>query len=120
MRRWLAQVRHDLIKHAAWRARDLLALRDLGAAATAADLEALRRGVLDLPDEEGAPVGALARWRQLRGDAPEGADEAALGDFEAAVAAAEVAVRGGDGEALAAVLALEDAFTALARRLDPR
>jgi hypothetical protein len=124
MKRWLARVRHDLIKHAVWRARDL---RDLGAAPGPADLLALRRGLLELVDDEGTPRGAAALWRLLRAEAAEtGSPPAApLDDFEQAVLAAEAAVRelpahpASWRQALAAVLDLEEAFAALARRLDP-
>ena len=119
MRRWLARVHHDLIKHALWRARDL---RDMGAAPTDRDLAALRRDLLMLPGADGEPVPASALFRDLRaeieGAAPPDVWDA-LDAFAAAVAAAEAAVAEARAGAVGTVLTLEGAFADLARRLDP-
>src|SRR5256885_1753796 len=90
MKRWLGRVHHDLIKHALWRARDL---RDLGAAPSAGDLAALRRGLLEVPGSDGEPVTASALFFELRAEleGPEAFNDA-LDDFARAVAAAEAAV----------------------------
>lgn len=121
----LARVRHDLLKHALWCARDLRGIeRPLGS-----DLRALRRSLLELPDGEGRPVTARTLLRGLRGElgapaeAKAGLD--ALAAFERAVGEAEDAARALDPErpetqdlsgALSAVLALEPAFAALLAR----
>jgi hypothetical protein len=112
-------VRHDLVKHAAWTARDLAAT---GRAPTPADHEALRRLLRSLPDEEGRPVGPLAAWFGLVAaeDAPPGlADTPAFADFSRAVAAVQDVADDDSPDTaaadLAAVLALEPAFEALAR-----
>jgi len=126
MHPWLARLRHDLLKHALWCARDLGECADAGGPLKPADLQALRRSLLALPDGEGRPVTAAQLWRELRAESC--ADPAALDAFEAAVLRAEAAVRasgteGGDGTggrtALSAVLALESAFFLLAQTLDP-
>jgi hypothetical protein len=117
MRRWLARLRHDLVKRALVPARDL---RELGPGATAADVAALARGLLALVDDEGRPISACALWRALRAeiaDAPAGA----LDDFQRAVDEAEAAARAlpaHAGAAVDAALALEPAFERLARALD--
>lgn len=121
----LARIRHDLLKHALWCARDLRGIeRPLGS-----DLRALRRSLLELPDEEGRPVPARALLSGLRvaidppADAPD--VRAALDAFARAVGEAEDAARALDPErpeakelssALSAVLALEPAFAALSAR----
>jgi hypothetical protein len=122
--RWLARLRHDLVKRALIPARDLCDLGPAAAPVRPADVEALRRGLLALVDEEGRPATASALWRALRDEA-EGAPAAALDDFERAVLAAEAAARAlpADlGGAVAAALALAPAFddlkSALARALD--
>ena len=126
MHPWLARLRHDLLKHALWCARDL---RDCGRAAGPlhrADLQALRRSLLELVDSEGRPLTAMQLWRELRAESV--ARPAALDAFEAAVGRAEAAVRAstdaasdetGGQAALTAVLALESAFLLLAQDLDP-
>ena len=108
MHPWLAQVRHDLVKRAVWPARDL---RDSGER----DPALLRRGLLALSDDEGAPITARALWARLSASAPPGADCAA---FSAALAAAEGGLALLWPAPLAPVLALEDAFEALARSVD--
>ena len=107
MHPWLAALRHDLVKRALWPARDL---RETGGR----DLSALRRGLFELVDAEGAPVTAVQLFEKMRADAPAGAD------CDAFAAALRDAV-GGLSEPwprpLQAVLALEEAFEALVRSL---
>jgi len=100
---WLARVRHDLVKRLVWPARDR---RDMGGAPAAGEL------VPDLIDEEGQPITAAALWTALAADAPAGAN---LAPYEAAVASAAAAADAGDVQG---VIALEDAFAALARSLE--
>jgi hypothetical protein len=119
---WLTRLRHDLLKHPLWWARDL---RDLGQQPRAADLRAFRRSMLEMNDDEGNCVTALALWQKLRveSDAP----AVALDDFERAIAAAESAVFQLDPDsrdeefaaAVTAVLNLETAFLVLSDRLAP-
>lgn len=120
---WLGRLRHDLVKPAGWRARDL---RDLGAPPDGADRAALRRGLLDLRDGEGNPATATGVWRALREEIEDeaGPDERdALDTFEAVVRAAEETARAADdspeaGARIAAcALALDPAFEALSRAL---
>jgi hypothetical protein len=108
MHPWLQALRHDLVKRAVWPARDL---RDAGQR----DPGALRRGLMELTDAEGAPITALALWERLRADAPPGA---ACNGFDAALHAAVAALDRPWPEPLQAVLALEDAFAALARGVE--
>jgi hypothetical protein len=115
MRRWLLRVRHDLIKHALWQARDL---HEAGQAPGPDDLRRLQRALLELPGADGTPGSALKRWRELTaelGPLPPAAQEA-LADFAQAIAAAQAAVQG-PAPALDAVLGLEPAFQALSQRL---
>jgi hypothetical protein len=100
---WLAKVRHDLIKRLLWPARDR---RDLGGPVIPGELRAT------LVDDEGRPVTATALWETLAAEAPQSLAARARLDFAQAVAAAERAAVADD---LAAVLALEAAFDALAR-----
>jgi len=100
---WLARVRHDLVKRLVWPARDR---RDMGGAPAPGELAP------DLIDEEGRQITAAALWAALAADAPVGAD---LATFEAAVASAAAAADAGDVQG---VIALEDAFSALARSLE--
>jgi hypothetical protein len=120
MDRWLARLRHDLVKQALWRARDL---RDLDGEPGDADLAALRRGLLDLRDLDGKPASALEVWRAFRAEVEAPERRAPLDAFERAVAEAEHAVRALDGPhalpaALAKVLHLEGALATLARALE--
>lgn len=118
MHPWLRRLRHDLLKPALWAARDL---QEAGGRLTPADRAALRHGLTDLCDHDGAPVTAPALFAKLRADAPAGLPAPALDAFGRAVAAAVAAVdRGAAPEALAAVLSLEPAFETLARLLEPR
>lgn len=86
----LAAVRHDVLKHALWAARD-------------GDAGGVTRALANVRDDEGTAIGALPRFRQL---APYlGAPAAA---FEAALVRALEAP-----DPVAATLALEPAFDAL-------
>jgi hypothetical protein len=108
MHPWLQALRHDLVKRAVWPARDL---RDAGER----DVAALRRGLMHLTDAGGAPITAAALWEKMRADAPEGAPCDAFGAaLQAAVAALDLAWPA----PLDAILALEDAFAALARAVE--
>lgn len=105
MHPWLRAVRHDLVKRAVWAARDL---RDSGEQ----DLEALRRGLFGLVDAEGAPIPAVDLFARLRARAPAGAS---CDDFALALQHAVSSLDFPWPAPLLAVLALEDAFDALAR-----
>jgi hypothetical protein len=109
--RWLARLRHDLVKRLVWPARDR---RDLGGAPAPGEL------VAAVVDDEGVPTSPQALWRALAAEAPraqgkgDGEDEA-ISRFEAALTRAVSAGAAGDVEG---VLALESAFEALARSLE--
>lgn len=123
MNAWLAVVKHDLLKHALWCARDLRSLGELAQPPRVEDIAALRRSLLEVLSSEGDRVTALALWRELRAESS--ASPAALDAFEAVLAAAQSAVFGLDTgtssgrfqAALAAVLRLEAAFAALSEHL---
>lgn len=123
MHPWLARLRHDLLKPVLWCVRDLRDLGRLDGPLAAADLQALRRSLLELRDGEGQRVTALSLWQELRADSP--APPAAVAAFEAALAAAEAEVAavgsarpsGGGAGVLAAVLHLESAFLLLAQEI---
>lgn len=100
--RWLARVRHDLVKRLVWPARDR---RDLGGAPAAGELEA------KLVDDEGRPISAPALWAALRAEGPAAP---AVARFETALEGALAAAAAGDVDG---VLALEPAFDELARAL---
>jgi hypothetical protein len=100
---WLARVHHDLVKRLLWPARDR---RDLGGAVAPGEL------VARLVDDEGQPIAPRALWRALAEQAPPDAPAPVLATFGRSVAAAEEAAARGD---VPGVLALETAFTALAR-----
>lgn len=105
--RWLARVRHDLVKRLVWPARDR---RDLGGAPAPGELCA------PLVDDEGGPTTPHALWSTLAADGPRGAaGGVALMDFEAALTRAVAAGAAGDVDG---VLALEPAFDELARSLE--
>ena len=105
--RWLARVRHDLVKRLVWPARDR---RDLGGAPVPGELCA------HLVDDEGAPTTAQALWSALAADGPRGAASGgALLRFEEALTRAVSAGAAGDVDG---VLALEPAFDELARSLE--
>ncbi len=107
MHPWLQALRHDLVKRAVWPARDL---RDAGEH----DPAALRRGLMQLSDAEGMPVTAEQLFAQMRREAPPGA---ACEPFAAALRNAVAALDAPWPAPLHAVLALEEAFDALARSL---
>jgi hypothetical protein len=97
---WLARLRHDLVKHLLWPARDRA---ELGGAPAPGEL------VPRLIDGEGRPVEAPALWADLRAVAPAGLS---LDAFDAALSRALAAGRAGD---VAGVLALEADVEGLAR-----
>jgi hypothetical protein len=107
---WLQALRHDLVKRAVWPARDL---RELGGR----DVAVLRRGLTELTDAEGAPVTAQALWQRMRTIAPRGSAQA-CDAFGAALDGAVAALDRPWPAPLDAVLALEDAFAALARAVE--
>ena len=110
MNPWLQQLRHDLVKRAVWPARDL---RELGGR----DVGALRRGLTELMDADGAPVTAEALWQRMRMHAPPGCAQA-CDAFGAALRDAVSALDRPWPAPLEAVLALEDAFAVLARAVE--
>jgi len=120
MHPWLTRLRHDLVKRAVWPARDL---RDASREPGPADLLQLRRGLLDLRDEDGRAVTATLLWERLRTEAP-ALPAAALDAFGGALRDAEGAVSSLPGPAgswraaLDAVLWIEPAFANLARTLE--
>ncbi|HVV53453.1 MAG TPA: hypothetical protein VHO06_27595 [Polyangia bacterium] len=103
--RWLARLRHDLVKRLVWPARDR---RDLGGAPAPGELRAR------LVDDEGNATTAAALWAALAADGPGEPNAPALARFEAALDGAVAAAAAGDVDG---VLALEAAFDALARAL---
>ena len=108
MHTWLAALRHDLVKRAVWPARDL---RDTGGR----DVAALRRGLFELTDAEGAPVSASELFARMRADSP--CPRAACDTFAKALQDAVFALEMPWPRPLEAVLALEEAFDALARSI---
>ena len=104
--RWLARVRHDLVKRLVWPARDR---RDLGGAPSPGEL------VASLVDDEGAPTTPAALWSAFAAEGPRGASGEAITRFGAALTRAVAAGAAGDVDG---VLALETAFDALARSLE--
>jgi hypothetical protein len=95
---WLGRVRHDLLKHTLWYARDLRALTEGGATPRPGDIAELERRLLAVPDAEGQPVSLGTRWRELRGELEEtgglGPEAvAALDAFARGVDVAEAAAR---------------------------
>ncbi len=119
---WLRRAQHDLVKRAVWTARDL---RDAGEAPRPDDLRALRAGLFELADEEGAPIDARALWARLCSEAPAAA-QPRLSSVGAAIDAAMLAVERAAKDpstmpaALAACLEIEAAFDALARSMNLR
>ena len=104
--RWLARVRHDLVKRLVWPARDR---RDLGGEPAPGEL------VVPVVDDEGAPTTPHALWSALLAEGPDVQGSAdALVRFEAALSRALAAGAAGDVDG---VLALEPAFDELARSL---
>jgi hypothetical protein len=113
---WARRLRHDIVKRAVWPARDL---RSFEGAPTPADVAALRRGLYDLRDEEGASVTARSLWERMRAEAPGNTPE--IGRFSAALEEAYQAVDtlpGGFSNAILALLQIEERFEELARSLD--
>ncbi|HTO97046.1 MAG TPA: hypothetical protein VMK66_08410 [Myxococcales bacterium] len=106
---WLRALRHDLVKRAVWPARDL---RESGEQ----DLEALRRGLTRLRDAEGRPITALLLFERMRAGSP--CPARACDSFAAALQTAVASLDSPWPEPLRAVLALEDAFSALERSLE--
>ena len=105
--RWLARLRHDLVKRLIWPARDR---RDLGGRPAPGEL------CVRLVDDEGAPTTPHALWSALVAEGPrDAANGDAIGRFEEALTRAVSAGAAGDVEG---VLALEPAFDALARSLE--
>ena len=109
MHPWLKALRHDLVKRAVWPARDL---RDTGGR----EIAALRRGLFELTDPDGAPITAQALFQRMRAEAPCPAQ--ACEAFAQALSAAVAALERPWPAPLEAVLALEDAFAALARSME--
>jgi hypothetical protein len=97
---WLSRLRHDLVKHLLWPARDRA---EMGGAPAPGEL------VPRLIDAEGRAVEAAALWAGLRADAPAGLS---LEAFDAALGRALAAAGAGD---VAGVLAFEADVEALAR-----
>src|ERR1051326_6851492 len=109
MHPWLRALRHDLVKRAVWPPRDL---RDSGEQ----DVQALRHGLMHLCDAEGAPITAEALFERMRPSAP--CPGPACAAFAGALQTAVPALDLPCPAPLAAVLALEDAFSELARSLE--
>src|SRR4051812_43802004 len=97
---WLSRLRHDLVKHLLWPARDRA---EMGGSPAAGEL------IPRLIDGEGRPVEASVLWAELRADAPPGLSVEA---FDAALGRALAAARAGDVQG---VLAFEAQVDALAR-----
>lgn len=123
---WVGRVRHDLLKHALWCARDLRALTEGGATPRPSDIAELKQRLLAVPDAEGQSVSIGVRWRELRAELEETGLHlplavASLDAFARAVDAAETAARrlarhpSEWAAVLDAVFAIESAFQALAQ-----
>ena len=113
---WARRLHHDIVKRAAWVARDL---RSLGGRPSESDVQALRRGLHDLRDEEGATVTARSLWERMRREAPRNTPE--LERFSEAIEEAHAAVDAlpaDFGAAISALLRIEERFQELARSLD--
>ena len=116
MHPWARRLRHDIVKRAVWAARDL---GPLEGTPSEGDVAALKRGLYDLRDEEGAAVTARSLWERMRSDAPRNTPE--LEQFSRALEEAYAAVDALPDRfsaAVSALLRLEDRFEALARSLD--
>ena len=116
MHPWARRLRHDIVKRAVWAARDL---RSLDGTPSAADVAALRGGLYDLRDEEGAPATARSLWERMRSEAPRNTPE--VNRFSEALEEAYQAVDslpGGFSKAIVALLQIEERFEELARSLD--
>jgi hypothetical protein len=103
---WLARLRHDLVKHLLWPARDRA---EMGGSPAPGEL------VPRLIDGEGRPVEATALWAELRAEAPAGLSVEA---FDAALGRALAAGRAGDVQGVLAFEAEVDALARLVRSLD--
>src|SRR5438105_10482110 len=101
MHPWLQALRHDLVKRAVWPARDL---RETGGC----DPAALRRGLMQLFDAEGAPITALELFERMRAGSP--CRPADCDAFAAGLRRAVAALDEPWPAPLQAVLALGDAF----------
>jgi hypothetical protein len=116
MHPWARRLRHDIVKQAVWAARDL---RSLGGPPSEGDVAALRRGLYDLRDEEGAAVTARSLWERMRREAPRNTPE--LDRFSEAIEEAYAAVDSlpaGFAAAVSALLRIEERFEEVARSLD--
>ena|SRR5256885_11567116 len=116
MHPWASRLRHDIVKRAVWAARDL---RSLGRTPSESDVAALRRGLYELRDEEGAAVTARSLWERMRLEAPTNTPE--LKRFSEAIEEAHAAVDvlpAGFAAAISALLRIEERFEELARSLD--
>src|SRR3954453_13380122 len=110
------RLRHDIVKRAVWAARDL---RSLEGPPSKADVAALRGGLYDLRDEQGAAVTARSLWERMRLEAPGNIPE--LERFSEAIEEAYAAVDSlpaGFATAVSALLRIEERFDDLARSLD--
>ena len=116
MHPWARRLRHDIVKRAVWAARDL---RSLEGKPAPADVAALRRGLYDLRDEEGASTTARSLWEKMRAEVPRNTPE--VQRFSEALERAHQAVDAlpaGFPEAILALLQIEERFEELARSLD--
>jgi len=114
---WARRLHHDIVKRAVWVARDL---RSQGGTPSERDVQALRRGLNDLRNEEGAAVTARSLWERMRREAPRNTPE--LERFSEALEQAHAAVDAlpaNFGVAISALLRIEERFQELARSLDP-
>jgi len=109
MHPWLRALQHDLVKRALWPARDVVASGEQ-------DVEALRRGLTELCDAEGRPITAERLFERMRAAAP--CPARACDAFAASLHAAVASLDSSWPAPLQAVLALEDAFSALVRSLE--
>jgi hypothetical protein len=108
MHPWLARLRHDLVKRAAWPARDLCELLESGSPALPPDLRALRAGLFELHAADGSRCDARALWAALLLEAPKellARERSSLDEFAAAIEAAMAAVDRAVPQALGAAAA---------------
>src|SRR5271170_3628033 len=95
MHPWLARLRHDLVKRAAWPARDLCEILESGSPPLPPDLRALRMGLFELHAVDGSRCDARVLWAALLLDAPPELlerERGALDEFGAAIEVAMAAV----------------------------
>lgn len=118
--RWLARVKHDLVKRMVWPARDLA---DTASPCTPPNIQLLRDGALDLRNDDGDTTDAVQLWQTLVRDAPGCVLPQALERFGLAVAHAQQAVLGVSPhewhQTLCTLLALEQAFETLSQEARP-